>query len=158
MGKSVSRVGGKAQHPAYRSVSGDLRLSYAQFEELETFARFSTRLDKETRATIERGRRVREVLKQNEHQPLRASEQMAVLRAVNAGLLDRIPLEQMAEAEKRVQAHLLKALPELCRRMETGDRLGDRDWQRVLNELEAALRDFPATTADQSHGITGTTE
>ena len=158
VGKSVSRVGGKAQYPAFRSVSGDLRLSYAQFEELETFARFSTRLDKETRATIERGRRVREVLKQNEHQPLRASEQMAVLRAVNAGLLDRVPLEQMAEAEKRVQAHLLKALPELCRRMETGDRLGDRDWQRVLDELEAALRDFPATTADQNHGITGTTE
>lgn len=158
VGKSVSRVGGKAQHPAYRSVSGDLRLSYAQFEELETFARFSTRLDKETRATIERGRRVREVLKQNEHHPLRASEQMAVLSAVNAGLLDRVPLEQMADAEKQVQAHLLKALPDLCQRMETGDRLKDEDWQRVLDELEAALREFPTTEADRNHGITGTTQ
>jgi F-type H+-transporting ATPase subunit alpha len=77
IGKSVSRVGGKTQYPAYRSVAGDLRLSYSQFEELESFARFATRLDEDTRAIIEHGRRVREVLKQAEHKPLRASEQMA---------------------------------------------------------------------------------
>ncbi len=158
VGKSVSRVGGKAQYPAYRSVSGDLRLSYAQFEELETFARFSTRLDKETRATIERGRRVREVLKQDEHQPLRASEQMAVLRAVNAGLLDQVPLEQIADAEKRVQAHLLEALPDLCRRMEAGEKLEPGDWQQILEELGQALTDFSANSPDPSHGITGTTQ
>jgi F-type H+/Na+-transporting ATPase subunit alpha len=68
VGKSVSRVGGKTQLPAYRTVTGDLRLSYAQFEELEMFARFGTRLDEKTRDTIERGRRVRKVLTQPELQ------------------------------------------------------------------------------------------
>jgi hypothetical protein len=61
LGKSVSRIGGKTQLSAYRAVAGDLGLSYAQFEELETFARFGTRLDEDTRRTIEHGERAREV-------------------------------------------------------------------------------------------------
>ena len=64
--KSVSRVGGKAQRAAYRAVAGDLKLSYAQFEELETFARFGARLDEDTRKIIEHGRRIRACLKQPE--------------------------------------------------------------------------------------------
>src|SRR5659263_314012 len=64
VGRSVSRVGGKAQRPAYKAVAGDLRLSYSQFEELETFSRFGTNLEEETRQALERGRRVRETLKQ----------------------------------------------------------------------------------------------
>jgi F-type H+-transporting ATPase subunit alpha len=88
VGLSVSRVGGKTQYPALRAIAGDLRLSYSQFEELEVFARFATRLDPETQATIDHGRRVREMLRQHEQHPLRASEQIAVLSAVNEGLLD----------------------------------------------------------------------
>jgi len=64
VGRSVSRVGGKTQLPAYRAVAGDLRLSYSQVEELQAFSRFSSRLDEETQATRQRRRRVREVLKQ----------------------------------------------------------------------------------------------
>ncbi len=67
VGKSVSRVGGKSQLPAYRDVSGNLRLSYSQFEELETFARFGTRLDAETQKTLEHGRHIREVLLQPQY-------------------------------------------------------------------------------------------
>ena len=66
VGKSVSRVGGKAQLAAYRAVAGDLKLAYAQFEELETFARFGTRLDAHTRAVLEHGRRIRSCLAQTE--------------------------------------------------------------------------------------------
>ncbi|MGB5096274.1 MAG: alternate F1F0 ATPase, F1 subunit alpha, partial [Porticoccaceae bacterium] len=66
VGKSVSRVGGKAQLAAYRAVAGDLKLAYAQFEELETFARFGARLDEDTRKVIEHGRRIRACLKQVE--------------------------------------------------------------------------------------------
>ncbi|MBW1834467.1 MAG: F0F1 ATP synthase subunit alpha, partial [Deltaproteobacteria bacterium] len=80
-GKSVSRVGGKTQLAAYRAVAGDLRLSYSQFEELETFSRFGTRLDEETRKTLDRGRRVREVLKQSQYEPMPVPEQAAVLVA-----------------------------------------------------------------------------
>ncbi|MBT5664763.1 MAG: F0F1 ATP synthase subunit alpha, partial [Rhodospirillaceae bacterium] len=70
LGKSVSRVGGKAQSPAFRAVAGDLRIVMSQFEELETFARFGTRLDEETRERLKRGRAVRAILRQQERQPL----------------------------------------------------------------------------------------
>ncbi|GAB4365904.1 MAG: alternate F1F0 ATPase, F1 subunit alpha [Methylohalobius crimeensis] len=133
VGKSVSRVGGKTQYPAFRSVAGDLRLSYSQFEELETFARFATRLDEDTKATIEHGRRVREILKQNEHHPLRASEQMAALKAVNAGLFDDLPLAQVSDVEAAIQNRVLDRLPQLCERMESGQKLDDSQWQEVLN-------------------------
>jgi F-type H+-transporting ATPase subunit alpha len=139
VGKSVSRVGGATQYPAYRSVSGDLRLSYSQFEELETFARFATRLDEDTRATIEHGRRVREVLKQNERQPLRASEQMTVLKAVNGGLLDQLPVDQVSEAETLIQRRVADALPELCQAMEAGDKLEDAQWEQVLDVARDAI-------------------
>jgi len=99
IGKSVSRVGGKAQLPAYRDIVGELRLAYTQFGELETFARFGTRLDEHTRKAIRRGRRVREILKQNEAESLTASEQIAVLFAVNAGFFDALPLEQVKTIE-----------------------------------------------------------
>jgi F-type H+/Na+-transporting ATPase subunit alpha len=99
IGESVSRVGGKTQLPAYRAVAGDLRLSYSQFEELETFARFGTRLDDETRKTIERGQRVREVLKQPQYDPIPVAEQIAVLLAVTSGIFDEVELDEIAAAE-----------------------------------------------------------
>ncbi|MCB1321912.1 MAG: alternate F1F0 ATPase, F1 subunit alpha [Burkholderiales bacterium] len=139
VGKSISRVGGKTQYPAFRDVAGDLRLSYAQFEELETFARFATRLDEETRATIEHGRRVREILKQDEHQPLRGSQQMAVLKAVNAGLFDPLELESVGEAEATIQKRILEELPELCTQMETGKKLTHAQWEQVLDVARKAL-------------------
>ncbi|HKK30661.1 MAG TPA: F0F1 ATP synthase subunit alpha, partial [Alphaproteobacteria bacterium] len=78
IGASVSRIGGKVQLPAYRAVAGDLRLFYSQFEELETFARFGTRLDEATRKKLTRGRRVRDVLQQTERDHFPVPEQIAV--------------------------------------------------------------------------------
>ena len=98
LGRSVSRVGGKAQLPVYRAIAGELKLAYAQFEELETFARFGTRLDERTRATLERGRRVRELLRQEANSPLTVLEQVGLLLAVTRGLFDPLPLEQVAAA------------------------------------------------------------
>ena len=100
VGKSVSRVGGKAQLPAYRAVAGDLRLTYSQFQELEAFSRFGTRLDERTRKTLEHGYRVREVLKQAQFDPMPVAQQIGVLLAVTQGLFDDIPLERVATAEK----------------------------------------------------------
>ena len=88
VGKSVSRVGGQAQRAAYRAVTGDLKLAYAQFEELETFSRFGARLDEDTRKTIEHGRRIRACLKQPEFSPVSVPAQIAVLVALTAGLFD----------------------------------------------------------------------
>jgi len=99
VGKSVSRVGGKAQTAAYRKVAGDLRLSYSQFQELESFARFGTRLDEQTRKKLEHGRRVREVLKQDQFASLSTGRQITVLLAVTKGMLDNVPLERIGLAE-----------------------------------------------------------
>ena len=131
IGRSVSRVGGKTQDPAYRRVAGDLRLAYTQFEELETFARFATRLDEGTRKRIERGRRVRQILRQDAASPLRAAEQVAVLLATNEGLLDDVPIGRIREAEARIRERVLATLPEVCERIENGSKLEDEDWQRL---------------------------
>ncbi len=101
--KSVSRVGGKAQRAAYRAVAGDLKLSYAQFEELETFARFGARVDENTREIIEHGRRIRACLKQPEFAPVSVPAQIAVLLALTAKLFDAVPLDQMTDAERAVR-------------------------------------------------------
>jgi hypothetical protein len=101
VGKSVSRVGGEAQWAAYRAVAGDLKLAYAQFEELETFARFGARLDDDTRKIIEHGRRIRACLKQPESAPLAVPAQITVLLALTANLFDPVPLDQMTEPPAR---------------------------------------------------------
>ena len=88
LGKSVSRVGGKAQSPAFRSVAGNLRVTLSQFEELEDFARFGTRLDDATRARLTRGAAVRGALRQAERDPMPTVEQLAVLTAANEGVFD----------------------------------------------------------------------
>ena len=142
VGRSVSRVGGKTQLPAYRSVAGDLRLSYAQFEELESFARFGTRLDETTRKTLERGRRVREVLKQPEYEPVSVAEQIAVLLAVTQGIFDELPLEQIAQAEQLVRQAVTRELPDVCRRIQTGEQLSQSDRQALLDMARDAIAAF----------------
>jgi F-type H+-transporting ATPase subunit alpha len=139
VGKSVSRVGGKAQLPAYRAVAGHLRLSYSQFEELETFARFGTRLDDETRKTLEHGRRVREILKQPQYAPIPVAEQMAVLLAGSEGLLDGIAPDEVAAAEATIRNTATTVLPEICSRIEAGEKLGDEDRKRLLDTVRTAL-------------------
>lgn len=138
VGKSVSRVGAKAQFPAFRAVAGDLRLSYTQFEELETFARFGSRLDDATRHAIERGRRVREVLKQGEAETLTACEQVAVLLALTNGLFDDLPLAQVAHLEQAVRRALLSPEDEVCVRIQAGEKLSTADRDHLL-ELAASV-------------------
>ncbi|MDB5295293.1 MAG: synthase alpha subunit [Phycisphaerales bacterium] len=103
VGKSVSRVGGQAQRPTYRLATGDLKLSFAQFEELEGFARFGARLDDNTRATIEHGRRIRACLQQPDLSPIPVSGQIAVLLALSAKLFDPVPLDRMPDAQRAVR-------------------------------------------------------
>jgi F-type H+-transporting ATPase subunit alpha len=143
VGRSVSRVGGKAQRPAYRSVAGALRLSYAQFEELETFARFGTRLDPETRERLERGRRVRAVLRQPQYEPLTVAEQIAVLLAATAGLFDALDVEAVAGAEARVRAAVRQDLAALCEALDGGEALDDHARNRILETARAAVRAAP---------------
>lgn len=139
VGKSVSRVGGKTQFPSYRAVAGDLRLAYSQFEELEKFARFSTRLDESTRKTLERGRRVREVLKQSQYQPLPVSEQIAVLLSVTSDLLDETEINEIQDAEKKIRASVTEKLPDICKKIESGEKLTDDDRYELVSVARMSI-------------------
>jgi F-type H+/Na+-transporting ATPase subunit alpha len=142
VGKSVSRVGGKAQLPSYRAVAGDLRLSYSQFEELENFARFGTRLDDNTYQTIERGRRIREVFKQVQYRPVSVPEQIAVLLSAITGVFDKVPLTQVAEAEQAVRKAVLSDLADMCIQIDRGDKLTEDIRQAILGMATEAVRPF----------------
>lgn len=139
VGTSVSRVGGKTQLPAFRAVAGELRLAYTQFEELEVFARFGTRMDAETRKRLERGARVREVLKQAQYKPMRVAEQIAVFVAVADGVLDSIPVESISRAEAQIREAVVAELPELCHRIESGEKLSDDDRRDIVRAAMTAV-------------------
>ncbi len=147
VGKSVSRVGGKAQLPAYRAVAGDLRIAYAQFEELESFSRFGTRLDDNTRKRLERGWRVREILKQPQFRPISVTNQIAALLAVTGGAFDGIPVAEVFGAEQKIQQHIASAAPRLCSMIQSGERLSVDDYSSLLE----ATRKVVNVTAAQSH-------
>ncbi len=140
--KSVSRVGGKAQRAAYRAVAGDLKLAYAQFEELETFSRFGARLDDDTRKIIEHGRRIRACLKQPEFSPVAVPAQIAVLLALTANLFDPVPLDQMKDAGHAVQEAAAKIPAEVSARFETADKLSDEDRKAIIEIARQALVAF----------------
>lgn len=140
VGKSVSRVGGKAQLSAYNKVAGNLRLSYSQFEELESFARFGTRLDEKTRKTLERGYRIREVLKQSRNDLMSAPEQVAVLLSVTEGLFDSIPVYKVGEAEKAVRRVTREELSDAGKRIFEGKKLSDDDRNAILQTAEKAIK------------------
>jgi F-type H+-transporting ATPase subunit alpha len=142
VGKSVSRVGGKAQRAAYRAVAGDLKLAYAQFEELETFARFGARLDDDTRNIIEHGRRIRACLKQPEFPPASVPAQITVLLALTADLFDPVPLEQMTDAGHAVREASATISAEMRARFDTAAKLNDEDKRAIVEIARRALASF----------------
>jgi F-type H+-transporting ATPase subunit alpha len=142
VGKSVSRVGGKAQRAAYRAVAGDLKLAYAQFEELESFARFGARLDEDTRKIIEHGRRIRACLKQSEFAPVSVAAQIAILLALTAELFDEVPLDRMADAEQAVRRAVADIPAEVSERLSSAGKLGDEDREAIIQIARQALAHF----------------
>lgn len=138
--RSVSRVGGKAQLAAYRAVAGDLKLAYAQFEELETFARFGAHLDADTQHRIEHGRRIRSCLKQAECSPVPVSAQIAVLLALGEGLFDNIELSRMDVAERAVRQASAGIPADVTARFSTSSKLSDEDRHAVIDIARAAIR------------------
>ena len=140
--QSVSRVGGAAQRAAYRAVTGDLKLSYSQFEEMESFARFGTRLDESTRKVIDHGRRIRECLKQTESHPVPLADQIVVLFALAVGLFDAIPLEAMAAAETALRTATADLAADVIGRFTSADHLSPEDRAALLALTTRALVPF----------------
>ena len=151
VGKSVSRVGGNAQLPAFRSIS-DLKLQYSQFEELESFARFGTRLDENTQKTINHGNRIRECLKQNELTPLSVPEQIIVLLSLTSGLFDDISIEKIPDTEAVLLNNMNKFPAELLKRLLSDKPLSDQDRDAILKiagDLVAPLKNKPEPAQTQ---------
>ena len=109
VGLSVSRVGGAAQTKAMKQVAGTLRLDLAQYRELAAFAQFGSDLDKATKAKLDRGARLVELLKQPQYQPMPMEEQVASIYAATRGLMDDIPLDKIRDFEKAYLSYLRDA-------------------------------------------------
>ncbi|MGN6804296.1 MAG: alternate F1F0 ATPase, F1 subunit alpha [Ginsengibacter sp.] len=123
IGKSVSRVGGKAQLKAFQNIAGSLKLAYSQFEELENYARFGTRLDEHTQNVITHGKRIRAWLQQRELHPLPVAEQMILLISLTNNVFDSVPVENMQEAQEILLKKSDELFEELEKELQVNDEL-----------------------------------
>ncbi len=119
-GISVSRVGGSAQLKAMKKVSGELKLLYSQYRELQAFAQFGSDLDADTKARLALGERIVEVLKQGRNAPVRVGCQVVIIYAVTHGWLDQVPVAEVAAYEERLFALLEQKYTDLLLRFEQG--------------------------------------
>ena len=140
VGISVSRVGGNAQIKAMKQVAGSLKLDLAQFRELAAFTQFGTDLDKATVSQLERGKRLSQLLKQDQYQPMPVENQILVIFAGTRGFLDEFPVEVVDRYEKKLLSHISANHPEVLREI--------REKRVISPELESRieglLKDFAA--------------
>src|SRR5665213_2087960 len=141
IGKSVSRVGGAAQLPSYRSIAS-LKLESSQLDELESFARFGTRLDENTKKIIEHGKRIRECLKQPELQHLSVPEQIVMLLALTGGNFDNIPIAKILEAEAALLNNSSEFPSEILKGLFSDKTLSDTDKENILKIAGTILAPF----------------
>nr|WP_290668156.1 F0F1 ATP synthase subunit alpha [Ardenticatena sp.] len=140
-GISVSRVGSAAQTKAMKKVAGKLRLEMAQFRELAAFAQFGSDLDEATRQQIERGRRLQEILKQPQYQPVPLYRQVAIIYAGTNGYVDDVPVDKVAEWEQQFYRFLDANYPDFQRIIdETNDLTAEAE-----EMLKRAIEEFKKT-------------
>jgi len=137
-GLSVSRVGGAAQWKAMRQVAGQLRLDLAQYRDLAAFAQFASDLDKRTRDQLERGKRMTEVLKQGQYEPMAVPQQVIQLFAGARGYLDDVPVEQVTEFETELLRFITTSNAELVKAIEKDRAISDE----TEKKLRAAIEEF----------------
>ena len=145
VGKSVSRVGGKAQLRGFREAAGDLKLAYAQFEELENFTRFGATLNDTSQKIIERGKRIRAFLQQPEASPLSVAAQITNLLALTNGLFDVISLSDLPLAQRVLVESSVNFSPNLTNRINSANQLSDEDKQEIMTIAKAALQGINAS-------------
>jgi F-type H+-transporting ATPase subunit alpha len=137
-GISVSRVGGNAQTKAMKKVSGTLKLLYSQYRELAGFAQFGSDLDDDTKARLEQGRRIVEVLKQSRNAPVPMELQVAIIFAVVNNLLKNVPVQDIRRFEAELFEYLKAAREDLLETIRTTGQLSDDS----AGELTAAIETF----------------
>ena len=138
VGLSVSRVGGDAMTKALRSVAGGMRLDLAQFRALAAFAQFSSDLDKSTRDQLERGRRLTELLKQDQYQPVPLAHEVMTIFAGTNGFLDQVPVERISEWDQQFRRWIEQTHSSLGQTIEERKALDEE----IEKELRSALEEF----------------
>ena len=138
VGLSVSRVGGSAQRKTMRKVAGTLRVDMSQYQELEGFAQFGSELDKESQRQIARGKRMSELLKQDQYQPMRLWQEILVLYAGVNGYTDEVEVSQVREYEKQLLSWTAVAKKELAEELDSAAELTDE----LKQKMDAALTEF----------------
>ncbi len=146
VGISVSRVGGSAQIKAMRKVAGSLRLDLSQFRELEAFSAFASDLDAASRAQLDRGTRLVEILKQPQYSPMSAEEQVVVIYAGTRGHLDAVPVGDVRRFEAELLDHVRHHEEGLLKEIRDTKDLSDDAEERLANAIKAVLEQF--TTSD----------
>ena len=138
VGLSVSRVGGSAQTKAMRSVSGNLRVSLAQYRELLSFAQFGSELDNATAGVLKRGGQMTEALKQKQYSPLPLEKQVLIIYVVSSGFADNVPKDKMSDYERELFAAFEDAHSEILAEIAAGKALSDE----LKEQISAAARTF----------------
>ncbi len=136
VGTSVSRVGASAQLPATKKVAGTLKLDLAQFQELERFSEFTEELDANTRQMLERGKRMRELLKQSDLQPLSFEKEVAIVYAGTKGFLDEVALDQIGRFKNELVAHIQDNFPEILETIRKDEKIDSA----IETKLEEAIK------------------
>ncbi|MFB6374214.1 MAG: F0F1 ATP synthase subunit alpha [Bradymonadaceae bacterium] len=136
IGESVSRVGGKTQMASMKELASDMRLRYTQFLDLEEYTRFGVEVDPETEKRIEHGRRIRAILSQPRFEPLRGSVEVALLLALEEGLLDPIPVDRVQDFKERARDRLRERAGEILKAVDERGELSDEQRDGLLEVLE----------------------
>ncbi|MCA9338721.1 F0F1 ATP synthase subunit alpha [Candidatus Saccharibacteria bacterium] len=142
VGLSVSRVGGSAQTKAVKAVSGNLRLSLAQFRELAAFAQFGSDLDEETKHQIERGQRLTELLKQSQYQPMGVWQQTVSVLAVTEGLFDKVSVKKIKAAQKALLTDLWADSKEAMKELNKGGKPTDKQLEVIKKTATKVAKGF----------------
>ena len=141
-GLSVSRVGGAAQTKAVKSVGGNLKLGLSQFRELASFAQFGSDLDDATKAQIDRGQRLTELLKQPQYQPMSVWEQFVSIHAVTSGAFDNVPVTKVKEAQAALLTQLWKNSKDAMRELNKGAKPTDEQLKLIDDATQMAAKGF----------------
>jgi len=142
VGLSVSRVGGKAQTKAMKSVAAKLRIDLAQYRELAAFAQFGSELDKVTQAQLTRGEKMTELLKQGQYEPLPLSKQVVIIYAGTNGYLDDMPSEHIKKFEAGLYAFTAEKYPEIEHEIETKKEISDGTAAKLNKAVSEFKRQF----------------
>ncbi len=149
VGISVSRVGGNAQIKAMKKIAGTLRLDLAQYREMAAFAQFASDLDASTRAQLERGQRLTELLKQGQYVPLPVEKQVLIIYAGTNGFVDKLPVESLKEFEQELYRHVDEKHPDLWSDIREKREITDEIKKKLDKVLKKFVKNFVASAEDE---------